>query len=115
MTEKEFTERFQNDSENRALWSSTAAKRALALAKEAGAKFDPEPVELPVLGVREAPSEHPYCYPAAPGGILSRKEVVEVVRRCNAWPELRTLAAALLDHGQAEYTSQLLRLRELLR
>lgn len=84
MTEKEFLARaYDND-----------RLSLLAIAKEAGAKFDPEPVGLPPLGVRVS-NHHdgrPMYYPVSSGGLLTQDEVVEVVRRCNAWDEMRRLA-----------------------
>ena len=74
------------------------ADRVLALARKAGAKFDPEPVELPELasythfqrpGAAE-PEGHLYV-PHRPGA-LTPLEAAEVVRRCNSWPRLREIA-----------------------
>lgn len=63
-------------------------------AKEAGAKFDPEPVELPRLGVPPFSLEAPALVMAESAGGYSRltePEAREIVRRCNAWPAILRL------------------------
>lgn len=81
---------------------------ALQAAKEAGAKFDPEPVELPIIGIHHRPQPH-LTLPGT-GSQLTGDQLHEVVRRCNAWPRLRGLleridsrgaGQALYDHLQA--------------
>ena len=83
----------------RAEWT-LASQRALAKAKEAGAKFDPEPVELPELASYAAEPEGHLYVPHRPGA-LTPLEAAEVVRRCNAWPqigeEIRRRGDSLID------------------
>lgn len=66
------------------------------LAESVGAKFEPEPVELPPLLAQWTRSVS-FPFPAPEDGAfeyLSEQQVKEVVRRCNAWPELRKLTMA---------------------
>lgn len=78
------------------------------LAESVGAKFDPEPVELPVLSlqtIRWSPSPGLFCQglypkperrPSFAGGdkTFTDFEAIEIVRRCNTWPELLRLYRA---------------------
>lgn len=86
MTEKEFLRQCEGQ------YSESISAAALRLAKEAGAKFDPEPVEVPTLW---APVSADHCgrvlvpaSPDTPMRALTYIEALEVVRRSNLWPEL---------------------------
>ena len=102
MTEKEFLDKFQNEST--AHWSREAARRGLALAKEAGAVFDPEPVELPPLTAWPIPGNDAYGKAVAgpDGEALTMAQAREVVRRCNAWQELQQRAKRSTPWGEIE-------------
>ncbi len=77
----------------------SVAEAALRLAKEAGAKFEPEPVALPKLYAAEASSSAyaPRCFLMAGAEYPSYEHLIEVARRCNSWPALRKLWASMRD------------------
>lgn len=97
MTEKEFITALITPWSN---LSFTRATRALELAKQQGAKFDPEIVELPKLHVAftshgynitlvEAREENNRGYGPIQTVVLTKEQAEEVIRRCELIPKLR--------------------------
>lgn len=90
MTEREFLDKLSSKDPS----YSYSALLALALAKQQGAKFDPEPVELPPIikwqlggdrySIRRSESKEPYTR-----NYLNQREAEEVIRRCELIPRLR--------------------------
>lgn len=68
------------------------AMNALDLAKERGAKFDPEPVELPKLRMCGGPKA---CLVGASrtDTALSSEEALEVIRRCELVDKIKEFTA----------------------
>lgn len=87
MTEKEFLQCITKD-------NCTIVERAviaLRLAKERGAKFDPETIKLPFLNVIQRSSTHDYGYLIVTDNDVcpNREQAKEIIRRCELLPRLR--------------------------
>lgn len=94
MTEKEFLEQSWNGAQS----YSAVGYRALDLAKQCGATFDSEPIDLPPLQVSGmSPLNTGFCQsvctaplPGYPyGRALTGSEANEVIRRCKLIPLFR--------------------------
>lgn len=96
MTEKEFLEKVSA--------VRCSAVKALEFAKQHGAKFDPESIELPPLQVSGSCHHTGFCQsvctaslPGYPHGrALTGLEAKEIIRRCELFPRLR---AYILNSG----------------
>lgn len=94
MTEKEFFSKSLGlDGEIRSTTyreTFDIVRRALELAKQHGAKFDPEPIELPKLRTCGGPKACLIGSSNKEKGLsLSSEEATEVIRRCELIPRLR--------------------------
>lgn len=89
MTEKEFLDKLSTkDSPS----YSYSALLALELAKQHGAKFDPSLVELPKLRICGGPKACLIGSSDKEKGLsLSSEKALEVIRRCELIPRLRSL------------------------
>lgn len=96
MTEREFLREAIRGNErgySREDVAAHVAQMALKLARGLGAEFDPEPVEkLPELRVGRDLKERIRIYVdmgSEAGHDLTSREAAEIVRRCNAWEQVR--------------------------
>lgn len=94
MTEKEFVNKSLGlDGEIRSTTyreTFDIVRRALELAKQHGAKFDPETIELPQLRMCGGPKACLIGSSDKEKGLsLSSEEAAEVIRRCELIPRLR--------------------------
>lgn len=118
MTEKEFLERLLSTSQNPMLPPGyetqevlNTAKRAVELARQAGARFDTCPIELPKLTIRTYSfgEKRVELHQARKISndllttLLSEEQAKEVIRRCELIPRLREYLKKrfLFERGEA--------------
>lgn len=97
MTEKEFLDKITANKDCPSY--SYSSLLALELAKQQGAKFDIEPVELPRLKMAQRSSTNNYGYLILTDRDVcpSREQANEIIRRCEAWKEIRVLVDCIGD------------------
>lgn len=115
MTEKEYLQNLGADFDSKdpnVTMSNRWRKKALDMAKACGAKFDPEPVELPRLTTRPRSygafvelAESRTSHTGSPTYVLTQAQADEIIRRCELLPKLREylngiiLATPLVESG----------------
>lgn len=106
MTEKDFLRKLGAHSDIQSESYMNLCRLALKLAQQQGAKFDTEPMELPSLQVSGvSPTYMGFCQsvctvslPGYPyGRALTGPEAKEIIRRCEAWKEIRALVDCIGD------------------